>query len=153
MGFSRFASTHESIHCKSCPLVGAGFQHFLDPPDFEAWSFTKGALPDPNYSPTLFTELSSYPTISTSISTDLLPPEITPGCGRTIATGAAMPEASVNKHRELLFWEGKIRLSRKRQMAPPTGKSIRTQQLQQPELGGLVTLRGDCRHTARPFLG
>lgn len=63
--------------------------------------------------------------------------------------GTAVPETTVDKHRQPLRAENKIRLAKERLVAPPAGDPVRPEDRNHPQLRGLVPFPTNVRHHLR----
>jgi hypothetical protein len=66
--------------------------------------------------------------------------------------GAAVPEAAVHKHCELLFSEHEVRIARQRSMPTPTAYFLLAQQPHEDEFGNFVAAAPHGPHDFRALL-
>ena len=111
-------------------------------------------LSDSQDTPTAFSELTVDLAVTLTVAGNLGLPEFAVSLRCPIALGTPVPEASIDKDRQPLLPEGEIRLSRKFQMASPSGDSLLAEELHQHPLRFLVPLPSNQGHHLGPlFLG
>jgi hypothetical protein len=103
-------------------------------------------LPNSQDPPTDSPQRAIYDQSPILIGRDFLPPENAIAFGFTITARTTVPEASVNKYRQLRFPKNKIRFSMKPIMPPPAGDARISQQAHESKFRGRVTVRPDSRH-------
>jgi len=109
-------------------------------------------LPDTDHSPAGPAERASNGAVPCDVDVELGLPELAVG-GRSGGAGrAAVPEASVNKHRDLLPGEGEVRPARNPPMAAPTADAVPTEQVGDGQFGGAVPASADASHDFRALL-
>jgi hypothetical protein len=99
---------------------GEGWLHLVYLPQYAAQPplqgrrFSKLALPDNHASPTEPPQLSEILSISCNISIQLAIPIVLVAAGPSpVFAGMPVPEASMHKNGEAMFWQNNIRIARK----------------------------------------
>lgn len=97
-------------------------------------------FPNANHLPLRFSETFPDNYIMLRIAGNLTHPVITVAFRNSTMLLAAMPETSVNKDRQFVFWKTKVGFSNDRILTTPTGYHLSFESSQQDRFRGFVSL-------------
>lgn len=104
-------------------------------------AFGEFVLPHPNHPPAASAQRAVHAAIAGLVGRELLTPKRSVGLGLGRVLGAAVPEAAVDEDCDLELVKCEVGLSRQFCAAPPAGDAMRSKDLYQLQLGGLLLLR------------
>src|SRR5687768_4064162 len=103
-------------------------------------------LPNANHGPAASAQSAVYAAVASLVAGDLGQPECRAGCRPSGVLGAAVPEASIHKHRGLQLGENEVWFAGQFRSPSPADDATRTENLNQPQLGVLVARSTDAGH-------
>ena len=124
----------------------------LHTPDAPLRILHKIVFPNADNSPALLAQLTIYELVAGFVCVEFPFPEGAVGFRHGAMLRTKVPEASVNKHRNLFSMKNKIRFSKDPLFPPPTSNPISPQYLRKNEFRFSVAGAPNSRHYVRTFL-